>query len=66
MPNGQFLQLFDSDPDEALSHGNVLIMTLMSRRADWSVLDPVRPDASATPAILDTQFQPDSPADTSP
>ena len=45
---------------------NDLIMTLMSRRADWSVLDPVRPDASATPAILDTQFQPDSPADTSP
>ena len=45
---------------------NDLITTLMSRRADWSVLDPVRPDASATPAILDTQLQPDSPADTSP
>ena len=45
---------------------NDLITTLMSRRADWSVLDPVRPGASATPAILDTQFQPDSPADTSP
>ena len=38
----------------------------MSRRADWSVLDPVRPDASATPAILGTQFQPDSLADTAP
>ena len=45
---------------------NDLITTLMSRRADWSVLDPVRPDASATPAILGTQFQPDSLAGTSP
>ena len=45
---------------------NDLITTLMSRRADWSVLDLVGPDASATPAILDTQLQPDSPADTSP
>ena len=54
------------DHDEALNRGNVLITTLMSRLIGWSVLDPVRPDASATPAILDTQFQPDSPADTSP
>ena len=45
---------------------NDLITTPMFRRAYWSVLDPVRPDASATPAILDTQLQPDSPADTSP
>jgi hypothetical protein len=53
-------------PDEALNHGNVLITTLMSRLVGWSVLDPCRPDASATPAILGTQFQPDSPAGTSP
>ena len=45
---------------------NDLITTLMSRLVDWSVLDPVRPDASAKPAILGTQFQPDLPADTSP
>ncbi len=38
----------------------------MFRLADWSVLDPDRPGASATPAILGTQFQPDSRADTSP
>ena len=55
-----------TNPDAALNHGNVLITTLMSRLVGWSVLDPVQPDASATPAILDTQFQPDSPADTSP
>ena len=55
-----------TDPDEALNHGNVLITTQMSRLAGWSVLDPVPPDASATPAILGTQFQPDSPAGTSP
>ena len=55
-----------TDPDEALNHGNVLITTLMSRLVGWSVLDPDRPDASATPAILGTQFQPDSPAGTSP
>ena len=54
------------DPDEALNYGNVLITTLMSRLVGWSVLDPVQPDASATPAILGTQFQPDSPAGTSP
>ena len=54
-----------TDPDEALNHGNVLITTLMSRLVDC-VLDPVQPDASATPAILGTQFQPDSPAGTSP
>ena len=55
-----------TDPDEAPKHGDVLIMSLMSRLVDWSVLDPDRPDASATPAILGTQFQPDSPACTSP
>ena len=55
-----------TDPDEALNHGNVLIMMLMPRLVDWSVLDPDQPDASATPAILGTQFQPDSPAGTSP
>ena len=54
------------DPDEALNRGNVLITTLMSRLVGWSVLDPDRPDASATPAILGTQFRPDSPADTFP
>ena len=55
-----------TDPDEALNHGNVLITTLMSRLIGWSVLDLDRPDASATPAILGTQFQPDLPAGTSP
>ena len=55
-----------TDPDEALNYGNVLITTLMSRLIGWSVLDPVQPDALATPAILGTQFQPDSPAGTSP
>ena len=55
-----------ADPDTALNHGNVLITTLMSRLVGWSVLDPVQPDASAMPAILGTQFQPDSPAGTSP
>ena len=55
-----------TDPDEVLNDGNVLITTLMSRLVDWSVLDPDQPDASATPAILGTQFQPDSPAGTSP
>ncbi|MDB4653866.1 hypothetical protein OAE35_03090 [Synechococcus sp. AH-551-E02] len=54
------------DPDEALNRGNVLITTLISRLVGWSVLDPDRPDASATPAILGTQFRPDSPADTFP
>ena len=48
------------------SLGNVLITTLMSRLVGLSVLDPVQPDASATLAILGTQFQPDSPAGTSP
>ena len=48
------------------SLGNILITMLMSRLVVWSVLDPDRPDASATPAILGTQFQPDSPACTSP
>ena len=55
-----------TDSDEALNHGNVLITTLMSRLVGWSVLDAVPPDVSATPAILGTQFQPDSPAGTSP
>ena len=55
-----------TDPDEALNHGNVLITRLMSRLVGWSVLDPVQPDASAMPTILGTQFQPDSPAGTSP
>ena len=48
-----------------VSLGNVTT-TLMSRLADSRDLDPVRPGASATPAILDTRFQPGSPADTSP
>ena len=55
-----------TDSDDALNHGNVLITTLMSRLVGWSVLDLDQPDASATPAILGTQFQPDSPAGTSP
>ena len=55
-----------TDSDEAVNQGNVLITRLMSRLVDCSVLDPDQPDASATPAILGTQFQPDSPAGTSP
>ena len=41
-------------------------MTLLIRPADRNALGPVQLGVLATPAILDIQFQPDSPADTSP
>ena len=41
-------------------------MTQLFRLADWSALGPVRPGASAMPAILGIQLQLDWPADTSP